>query len=554
MLKNILIPFALIAVSPVVLAAPPVTGGQLQQIPVVPTPPKNAPDFELNRAKPIANSAVDSTRILVHRLKVSGATAFSEADLVAETGFTPDLVLSLSDLRAMAAKMEDFYHRNGYFMALVYLPVQEIKDGNVNVAVVEGNYGRITLNNGSHASDSVAYGLLDGLNPGDPITSAPLERRLLMLADLPSVKVHSTLLPGVAPGSSDLLVELSPGQRISGSVDADNAGNRYTGANRIGATVNLNEPLGLGDVASLRALTSGPGLTYLRGSYQLQMGKARVGVAYSALRYALGEEFESLQAHGTAEVASVFGSYPLIRSRRGNLNFGLNFDAKTYQDKVDSIPSVSDKTAQVLTASLSGDTFDRVGGGGSNMFALALSAGDIDLKTATVRTIDAATANTNGHFNKLAYSAARLQNVTDSFTLFASINGQVASKNLDVSEKMELGGMAGVRAYPEGEAYADEGYLVNLEARLTLPKIAPSMPGQWQLIGFVDAGTVTTTKSPWAVGSNTRTLSGAGIGLNWSEANNFMVRAYYAVKLGNEAATSAPDASGRFWIQGVKYF
>jgi hypothetical protein len=33
-----------------------------------------------------------------------------------------------------------------------------------------------------------------------------------------------------------------------------------------------------------------------------------------------------------------------------------------------------------------------------------------------------------------------------------------------------------------------------------------------------------------------------------------MLRTYYARKLGNEKATSAPDKSGRVWIQGVKYF
>jgi hemolysin activation/secretion protein len=75
-----------------------------------------------------------------------------------------------------------------------------------------------------------------------------------------------------------------------------------------------------------------------------------------------------------------------------------------------------------------------------------------------------------------------------------------------------------------------------------------------QLIAFVDTGTVTANKNPWAAGPNRRTLSGAGVGLNWSATNNFIVKAYYARKLGNEAATSAPDASGRFWIQGVKYF
>jgi hemolysin activation/secretion protein len=114
--------------------------------------------------------------------------------------------------------------------------------------------------------------------------------------------------------------------------------------------------------------------------------------------------------------------------------------------------------------------------------------------------------------------------------------------------------MYAVRAYPEGEAYADEGYVLTLEARLTLPRFSESMPGQWQLIGFVDTGTVTTSKSPWGTAANSRTLSGAGVGLNWSETNNFMVRMYYAVKLGNETATSAPDASSRFWIQAVNYF
>jgi len=67
--------------------------------------------------------------------------------------------------------------------------------------------------------------------------------------------------------------------------------------------------------------------------------------------------------------------------------------------------------------------------------------------------------------------------------------------------------------------------------------------------GVRDAGTVR------AHGAGIRrTLSGAGVGFNWSDTNNFMVRAYYAVKPGDEAANSAPDKSGRFWIQAVKYF
>lgn len=557
MLKNKLFPCALLVLSQSVLAQqPPSAGSQMLQIPPVPTPQKEVPQVQVQPGSAAAMAASDSVKINVNALRLTGAQAYAEADLLALTGFQPGHQLSLAELRAMAAKIANYYHRNGYFVAQAYLPAQDIQNGVVTIAVIEGQYGQVTLNNQSRVSDALAGSLLGGLNSGDPVLSAPLEQRLLLLSDLPGVTVNSTLVPGAAPGSSDLLVHLTPGPRFNGSIDADNAGNRYTGEYRLGATLNWNEPTGHGDVATLRLLTAGTGLNYARAAYQLQLGKATAGVAYSALRYELGEEFESLGAHGTARVASLYGRYPLIRSRNNNLYAGLNFDAKKFQDKVDSTASVADKKARVLTASLYGDRRDNFGGGGLSTYSLAWSAGNIDLQTPVVRANDAATAQSNGHFNKFAFSAMRLQRVTQSLSLAATVNGQLASKNLDISEKMELGGMYGVRAFPQGEAYGDQGYLLNLEARLALPNLSERVPGQMQLIAFVDTGRVTVNKNPgtWASGPNRRTLSGAGVGFNWSAANNFVLRAYYARKLGHEVATSAPDRSGRFWIQAVKYF
>ena len=119
---------------------------------------------------------------------------------------------------------------------------------------------------------------------------------------------------------------------------------------------------------------------------------------------------------------------------------------------------------------------------------------------------------------------------------------------------MELGGAYAVRAYPEGEAFGDEGYVATLEARLLLPKLSESLPGQMHLVGFVDTGTVTLNKNSWNAGPNRTTLSGAGIGFTWADYNNFLFKAYYARKLGDEVATSAPDAAGRVWLQLIKFF
>ena len=535
------------------IAQTPTAGSQIQQIPATPVLPKAPPDIRIEAGRAASAQSSDSMKIVVNSVRVTGARAYSEAALVALTGFKPGSEMSMAGLQRMANMMAERYRSDGYLLAQAYLPAQDIKNGVVTIAVLEGQYGKISFRNQTNVPDSMLASQVDALRGGDLVVRPPLESGLLMLSDLPGVTIKSTLVPGASVGTADLIIDVTPGRRVTGSIDADNAGNRYTGQNRLGATVNVNELLGLGDVASLRVLSSGKGLDYARASYQIQVGKARAGMAYSKLNYELGKEFEPLRAHGTASIASVFASYPLIRSRNENLFAQLAFDTKKFHDKIDLTGTASDKKTNVLMASLYGDRRDQIGGAGANAFSLTVSSGELEIRTPEVLAIDAITARSNGHYNKLAYSISRVQRVTDTVSLSAALNGQIASKNLDVSEKMELGGMNAVRAYPEGEAYADQGNVLSLEARLLLPKLSAHQPGQLQLVGFADTGRVTRERDPWIAGPNSRTLSGAGVGLVWSEDSNFMVRTYYARKLGSELATSAPDRSGRFWIQAVKY-
>lgn len=536
----------------VAFAQTPTAGSQIQQIPASPLPPRAAPQVRIEPAKTPAATTSDSIKIVVNSVRVTGARAFPAAELVALTGFKPGSELSVADLQRMTVMIVNRYRSAGYLLAQAYLPAQDINNGVVTIAVLEGQYGKISFRNQSTVSNSLLASQTDALRSGDVVTTAPLESSLMLLSDIPGITVTSTLAPGASVGSSDLIIDVTPGRRVTGSIDADNAGSRYTGQNRLGATVNVNELLGLGDVASLRVLSSGDGLQYGRASYQMQFGKARGGIAYSKLNYELGKEFAPLQAHGTAAIASIFGSYPLIRSRDTNLWAQLAYDAKRFTDEIDLTGSRSDKKAKVLMASLYGDHRDLLGSG-TNAYSLTLSSGELDIITPELLMIDAASARSNGHFSKLAYSASRVQRMTDTVSLSAAVNGQFASKNLDVSEKMVLGGMNAVRAYPEGETYADQGHVLSLEARLLMPKLFARQPGEWQLLAFADAGRVKRERTPWLAGPNSRILSGAGIGAVWSDNNNFLVRTYYARKLGSETAVSAPDKSGRFWIQAVKY-
>lgn len=533
--------------------APPGAGQQLQQIPPAPIAPRAAPSIHIEQgAAPLAGAPA-GTKVRVATLHVTGQTLFSEQELVTAAGFTPG-DLDLGEMRRLAARIAAFYTARGYILAQAYVPAQDVAEASVTIAVVEGRYGAITLNNRSRLHDGVANAQLAGLNTGDPVAIAPLERRLLLLSDIPGVAVRSTLSPGAAVGTSDLIVDVTPGRLISGDVEGDNSGNRYTGAWRLGGTVNLNDPTGHGDVASLRLLTSFSGFFYGRASYQTLVGRTTVGAAFAHINYSLGKEFRDLDAKGSADIVSVYASYPLVRSRNANLALVGDVDLKRFDDRIDLTDSHARKRAAVATIGLNGDTRDRFGGGGRTVYAISGSFGDLAIRSPIEHDLDALTARSDGRYGKLQGNIARLQTISGPVSVYGAVRGQLAFTNLDTSEKMELGGAYGVRAYPEGEAYGDQGYIATIEARWLLPTQALRLPGAFQLIGFVDSGAVTYARHPWYADSNHAHRSGYGAGLNWSSADGWGVKTAYARKLGNQDATSAPDRSGRFWLQIAKIF
>ena len=546
---------ALTAAEAATAAPPPIgAGGQIQQIPPPPEPERSIPEVRVDRGANPRDAGPAGPKVLVRSLRVTGETLFPEAQLLAVTGFQPGSSLDLRDLRIMAAKISAFYNRRGYFVAQAYVPAQDLQDGAVTIEVIEGHYGKVGLDNHTNLSNRLAGSVLRGLDSGDVVAGGPLERRLLLLSDIPGVVVRSTLSPGVAVGTSDLNVALTPGPRVSGEIDGDNAGSPYSGAYRLGGTLNINDPTGQGDQLSLRALSSFDGLNYGRIGYQLQVQEATVGVSYAALSYRLHGAFESLQAHGTAQVASVYASYPLVRSYDNNLELAGDFDYRTFQDKEDAVGSVVDKTEYALGIGIRGDHHDTFGGGGWNTYSLGYTFGHLDLRTPSNRLLDEATAHANGGYGKLSYSLSRLQTVYGPFSVYGLIRGQFASKNLDISEKMELGGAYAVRAYPEGAIYGDDGYVATIEARLQLPPPPQPIPGRLQLFAFFDTGAVKVNHTPWLPGPNRQSGSGAGVGLDLTVANNFAVRASYAHTVGDAKGIPGPFSHGRAWVQLVKFF
>lgn len=527
--------------------------GQSSHLPPAPVAAPVIPDIRIGKRDAVTDTGPAGASVVVNSLHITGQTIFAEDELIAASGFVPARSLNLSDLRQIALGISHYYNARGYLVAQAYVPAQQITDGAVTIAVIEGHYGAVALDNTSRLHNHVADTVLAGLRSGDIVAAVPLERRLLLLSDLPGIRVNSTLSPGTAVGTSDLLVNVKQGRGISGDVEASNAGSPYTGVYQGGGTINFNEPFGIGDVVSLRFLTSGKGLQYGRASYQAQAGNLTLGAAYAFFHYRLGKQFDSLDAQGSEHVASLYASYPLLRTYDDNLQARFELDHRVLRDDIGAFASTTDRRANVVTVGLTGDHHDNLGGGGWDGYSLYLSVGDLNIRTPLARAADAIAARTNGGYAKLKFSADRLQTVAGPFSLYGGLRGQVAFHNLDITEKMELGGAYGVRAYPEGEGYGDEGYVATAEGRLLLPPMS-GVPGRLQLAGFYDYGRVRINRDAWLPGINTLTRSGAGGSLTWAQNDNFLARVSYAFRLGPQATSYSSGSAGQFRFEFIKFF
>src|SRR5688572_7396493 len=118
-MKMKLLPLVLLTLSQGLLAQQiPGAGSQLKQLtPPPPAPLKTAPDVRIEEATPATAPGSDAVRVLVRDLRVTGASAYSPADLIAITGFKPGSELTLAELQAMASLITEHYRSNGYFVA-----------------------------------------------------------------------------------------------------------------------------------------------------------------------------------------------------------------------------------------------------------------------------------------------------------------------------------------------------------------------------------------------------------------------------------------------------
>jgi hemolysin activation/secretion protein len=547
----------LLAPSALAQQRPPDAGTILKEVtpprPPSPPPAPGLPQPEVPAARPAAPQSTVSFKL--EALKFNGNTVFSSETLALLAADKIGKTVTLADLDELAARITARYHEQGYFLAQAIIPRQEIRDGVVEMSIVEGRIGKLRINRAADApiSEARLAAILSALKPGEPIKQAPLERAMLILSDVPGIEAQSSLEEGEQAGSADLIVEVNPRKRASFAIDGDNYGLRASGEFRVGASLRVNSPLEYGDNLDLRAMkSSGGGISFGRVGYELPVAGdgARLGLGLARLEYVLGEDFAQLGASGNAVVADASLNYPIIRSRARNLFGRVSYEHKRLQDNLATVDSQVGKRLRNWGAGLVYELRDSLWGGGYWSASATVYAGKLTIDDPQASDLDqsASGKHTAGGFTKLAYQFSRLQNVSERSNLFLGLSGQWASKNLDSAEKIALGGPRGVRAYPSSEAVADEGQILTLEYRY-------SVNPEWTVTGFYDAGWAKVDHDPLpAEPENNRSLRGYGVGLYWGLAGEIALQASLAWRQTAAARSDGKDRNPRLYVQAVKTF
>lgn len=531
-------------------------GVQSQATPRIPSSEQASPLPEPQKLPAPPTVTAPEAGFMLRGVTFHGASVFSEAELQRMVATRVGKNATLADLDAIAQQITKLYRERGYIFATAVVPVQEVNKGIVEISVVEGRLGRVTLeiDPAAPVSEERVRAMLAPLQKGQPLNGRVYERSMLLLSDLPGIKAQSSLASGVEAGTTDLTVKIARAAPLNMSLGLDNYGTREAGTLRAGASLRWNSPFGIGDNLDARALVSEQGGTaFGRLSYEAPLGYRglRAGLGVSQVNYSLGGAFGALDAIGTSRIYDASMTLPLVRQR--NQNFFLRFlvDRKQLTDKLRAVGYVSHKRVEGIGAGWAWERRDDFAGGGYMSSSGTLYHGTLKLLDPANRLYDASPfgGHTSGTFNKLALQLSRLQYAGPKQTLFFGIGGQLSSRNLDASEQLSLSGHDAVRAYAQGEVLANRGFIANIEYRY-------AVSSEISTYAFYDASRGWLNK-PFNVAHGQpaiRSLRGPGLGLNWAKPGNFSVDLSLAWRTTARAVSSGGDKKPRVFLQIQKFF
>ena len=492
------------------------------------SPKKQEPDIKPQQAT--------RDTIFIKAIRVTGLTLISAEAAQAAVSKFLNKELTFEQIEEAGRAITELYTQIGR-TATAVVPEQDVEDATIEIKIIEGKVGEIIIDNEtsgvrSRLKSNITKGFIaQGNAQGQPLSLDSLSRSALLLNELPGISASTELVKGQIDGTSDIRVTLNDSSVFTGRLDVSNYGSASTGKAQATGDFNVNNPLGIGDLATFDLIDS-KGSTYSTLKYWLPIGYDgwRIGLGGSDLNYSSLPSFSTTLSNGGATVYGLYSTYALKRAEGSTQTLNFCLEQKKYANYTNSIES---SHYRILNA-ISGVSGNRELGKDNISYALTATFGHLNIDNAQQLTTDqsATGAQTQGQFAKLNMNESYTKKLPiENTVLLLSFNGQLASKNLNSSEQMYLGGAYAVRAYPVSQGGGSQGYVGTVE-------ITHTYPNQLQLGAFVDAGTIQQYKSNWSTilqgntnAADTYSLYATGLTGKYSWAG-WQLQAVFAYRVG----------------------
>ncbi|MCE3113218.1 ShlB/FhaC/HecB family hemolysin secretion/activation protein [Yersinia enterocolitica] len=476
--------------------------------------------------------------------------------------------LTFNDLQAMTLAVTRFYRQQGFVAAQAILPPQTISEGIVVVRIIAGRLDNPEANNLSRLNTDFANAVIENNSCGkevgffgnkdcaaSPAELSRLERTALILNEIPGIDAALALKPGTQSGMTRVYADITLGQPAMGYIGIDNQGNDYSGHNRLLAGGAINNLTGWGDQLRTDLILSSSADVFngmLDYNFPINTYGTRAALNYSYLNYTLKGPFEILDARGHSNSWGINLSHPWIRNSAARIDANVGYYQSRMRDALILLPEQK-RNLDVGEFEIDG-TFSAVPRGLSH-FNLLGTAGHLSLDDEFSQSMNSLTG-ISGTFARFNYRAGHDQGFGPYFSFFNQFTGQMASKNLDSSQKLLLGGPLAVRAYGIGEGAVDKGTLFTTELRTRWQPPLLDWAGagnQITIAAFFDQGWGSYFRQPIeGLAGNNINLSGFGAYITLSRPADYFLNLTWAHRTG-QAATSQPD-NDQLWLSAYKLF
>jgi hemolysin activation/secretion protein len=484
-----------------------------------------------------AAPAVQLPEIAIADIAITGDAVLSRDALRETVAPFAGRPLTLPNLQSLLAALSAAHRAAGYAIVGLSLPQQDFARGLVVVRVVRGQISDIVIEGDTEGADlTLLRAHAEAIRNEQPLTRRTLERRLLLMNDIPGRKVQARLEPASTVGDARLVISIRR-ESVRYGVGLDNLGARELGDVQLTMGATVNALLREGD--STRLTVGMPignqRFTYVSARHQQPIGTnglvASVNYSLLELRQAANSDL-----HGQATTLGIQLAYPVILRPTMALQVFGGFDMLENRTDLGRLRAIDEGT-RVL----------RAGG----VFAMGNESGTRNGSLAVVvsQGIDGAGARQRIYgYGDPAFTQvnllARLDQVLvrDGLTLRLRGTAQYTGERLPASELTTYGGVTVGRAFRAATLYGDRGLTatatVAMPFRAVLPvenaaaslgRIAGRMLSGGEFYAFADYGR-TENLPPIAFNRGDRAASaGIGIGLPVAEDTTFNLEVNYPI-------------------------